>query len=103
MRRKNNRSSGVAKGQIWYTVIGVDAPNSILLQGILTPAFGGGLTFCSHVIRWGERVTPLAQSSVELPPCERSALEMARDYMGRRDPNGRSAKGLAVPVISAAA
>ena len=30
-------------------------PGSLLL----TPAFGGGLTFCSHVIRWGERVTPL--------------------------------------------
>jgi 3-oxoacyl-[acyl-carrier-protein] synthase-3 len=70
---------------------------------LLTPAFGGGLTFCSHVIRWGERVTPLAQSDVALPPCERSALEMARDYMGRRDPNGRSAKGLAEPLIPAAA
>src|SRR5260221_707780 len=48
---------------------------------LLTPAFGGGLTFCSHVIRWGDRVTPIAQSDVELPPCRRSALEMARDYM----------------------
>ena len=26
---------------------------------ILTPAFGGGLTWCSHLIRWGERTTPL--------------------------------------------
>jgi len=74
-------------------------PNGLLL----TPAFGGGLTFCSHVIRWGNRVTPLAQSDAALPPCERSALEMARDYMGRRDPTGRSAKGLAVGGMSAAA
>ena len=74
-------------------------PNSLLL----TPAFGGGLTFCSHVIRWGDRVSPLAQSDAALPPCERSALDMARDYMGRRDPTGRSAKGLAVRGISAAA
>jgi hypothetical protein len=55
------------------------------------------------VIRWGDRVTPIAQSDVVLPPCERSALEMARDYMGRRDPTGRSAKGLAVPAVAAAA
>lgn len=32
---------GHGAGQIWYTVIGVDPPNSIMLQGILTPAFGG--------------------------------------------------------------
>jgi len=70
---------------------------------LLTPAFGGGLTFCSHVIRWGDRVTPIAQSDVALPPCGRSALEMARDYMGRRDPTGRSARGLAVPAVAAAA
>ena len=70
---------------------------------LLTPAFGGGLTYCSHVIRWGERVTPLAQSDAQLPPCERSALDMARDYMGRRDPTGRSARGLALPADSAAA
>ena len=70
---------------------------------LLTPAFGGGLTFCSHVIRWGDRVTPLGHSDVELPPCERSALDMARDYMSRRDPNGRSAKGLAAPVATATA
>ena len=70
---------------------------------LLTPAFGGGLTYCSHVIRWGERVTPLAQSDAQLPPCERSALDMARDYMGRRDPTGRSARGLALPADGAAA
>ena len=65
---------------------------------LLTPAFGGGLTYCSHVIRWGARVTPIAQSDVQLPPCERSARDRARDYMSRRDPDGRSAAGLAAPV-----
>jgi 3-oxoacyl-[acyl-carrier-protein] synthase-3 len=69
---------------------------------LLTPAFGGGLTFCSHVIRWGERVTPVAHSDVELPACESSALELAREYMRRRDPGGRSASGLAAPVAAAA-
>jgi len=34
------------------------------------PAFGGGLTLSAHLIRWGERLTPLEQSDAELrrPP-----------------------------------
>ena len=32
---------GNGAGQVWYTVIGVHAPNSIMLLGLLTPAFGG--------------------------------------------------------------
>ena len=67
---------------------------------LLTPAFGGGLTFCSHVIRWGERVTPLDQSDVALPPCEQSALDMVKGYMARRNPHGPSQAGLNAPVLS---
>jgi len=51
-------------------------PGSLLLM----PAFGGGLTFCAHLLRWGERVTPVAQSVVDLPPPEYSALEMVQRY-----------------------
>ena len=29
---------------------------------LLMPSFGGGLTFTGHVVRWGERVTPLGTS-----------------------------------------
>jgi 3-oxoacyl-[acyl-carrier-protein] synthase-3 len=65
---------------------------------LLTPAFGGGLTYCSHVIRWGDRVTPLDASDAQLPPCERSALELVRDYMGRHD-SARSRVGLTSPVF----
>jgi 3-oxoacyl-[acyl-carrier-protein] synthase-3 len=43
---------------------------------LLAPAFGGGLTFCAHLIRWGERTTPLDGSDVALPPCDRTALEI---------------------------
>ena len=43
---------------------------------ILMPAFGAGLTWCSHLVRWGERVTPLDTSDVELPPCD---ADRARD------------------------
>ena len=28
-------------GQIWYTVIGVDAPRMLTMQGLITPEFGG--------------------------------------------------------------
>ncbi|MFO1413806.1 MAG: ketoacyl-ACP synthase III [Burkholderiales bacterium] len=67
---------------------------------ILTPAFGGGLTFCSHVIRWGPRVTPLGTSDVALPPCEQSALEIVRGYLAKRDARGGSHAGLMSPVFS---
>ncbi len=70
---------------------------------LLTPAFGGGLTFCSHVIRWGARVTPLRESDVALPPCDRSALDLVRDHMKRRDPRGRSLAGLTSPAFTDAA
>jgi len=55
-------------------------PNATLL---LT-AFGAGLTFCAHVVRWGERVTPLGQTDVELPPCENTALDLVKEHIRRR-------------------
>jgi 3-oxoacyl-[acyl-carrier-protein] synthase III len=47
---------------------------------LLMPSFGGGLTFTGHVVRWGQRVTPIASSSIELPPADRSALEIVNRY-----------------------
>ncbi len=47
---------------------------------LLMPSFGGGLTFTGHVVRWGERVTPLGTSDVELPPATQSALEIVTRY-----------------------
>jgi len=55
-------------------------PNATLL---LT-AFGAGLTFCAHVVRWGERVTPLGKTDVELPPCENTALDLVKEHIRRR-------------------
>lgn len=46
---------------------------------ILSPAFGGGLTLCSHLIKWGERVNPIRVSDIELPPCDKSALELVEE------------------------
>jgi len=43
---------------------------------LLMAAFGAGLTRGAGMIRWGERVTPLAESDAELPPCDQTALEI---------------------------
>ena len=52
---------------------------------VLMPAFGAGLTWCAHLVRWGERVTPMDISDAQLPPCDSSALDMVRSLMARRD------------------
>lgn len=51
---------------------------------LLLPAFGGGLTFCAHLLRWGDRITPLASSEASLPPASLSALEMVQRYRRAR-------------------
>ncbi len=43
---------------------------------LLLAAFGAGLTCGAGILRWGERVTPIAQSDAELPPCDTTALEI---------------------------
>ncbi len=55
---------------------------------LLMPAFGGGLTFCAHLVRWGERTTPLKTTDADLPPPTRSALDIVERY--------RKAKGRAL-------
>jgi len=66
-------------------------PNALLLM----PAFGAGLTLCAHVVRWGERVTPLASSDAELPPCPNTALELVEAIRARKaGARERSGSGL---------
>jgi 3-oxoacyl-[acyl-carrier-protein] synthase-3 len=55
-------------------------PGSLLLM----PAFGAGLTWCAHLVRWGDRVTPLGTVDVELPPCDRTALELVQGYIAAK-------------------
>ena len=51
---------------------------------LLLPGFGGGLSFCAHALRWGERVTPLGATTAELPPNELPALEIIRRCLERK-------------------
>jgi 3-oxoacyl-[acyl-carrier-protein] synthase III len=61
---------------------------------LLMPGFGGGLTFASVLVRWGDRVTPLSSSDRALAPCTKSALELVNEIRAGQDPHGRSAAGL---------
>jgi len=47
---------------------------------LLMPSFGGGLTFTGHVVRWGQRITPISTTDIELPPNNKSALEIVERY-----------------------
>ena len=70
-------------------------PNSWLLM----PAFGGGLTYCSLLVKWGNRVTPLGHTNDQLPPCSESALTLVNQIRKNQDPHGRSKAGLLAPVF----
>jgi 3-oxoacyl-[acyl-carrier-protein] synthase-3 len=65
-------------------------PGSLLLM----PGFGGGLTLCSHLVRWGDRVTPLGTSDAELPPCTKTALELVNEIRATKTAHGASEAGL---------
>ncbi|HTJ20146.1 MAG TPA: ketoacyl-ACP synthase III [Steroidobacteraceae bacterium] len=69
-------------------------PGSILL----TPAFGGGLTWCSHVIRWGDRVTPLGTTDIDLPPCTQTAVEIVKDIIARKTSSQALLQKIALPA-----
>jgi 3-oxoacyl-[acyl-carrier-protein] synthase III len=67
---------------------------------LLMPAFGGGLTYCSLLVKWGQRVTPLGSTELTLPPATRSALEMVNEIRSHQDPHGRSLPGLMAPAFA---
>jgi 3-oxoacyl-[acyl-carrier-protein] synthase-3 len=67
---------------------------------ILMPAFGGGLTLSSHLLRWGRRITPLETTDVDLPPCASTALELVNAIRAAKVPANRSLASLKAPVFS---
>ena len=48
---------------------------------LLLTGFGAGLSWSAHVLRWGERVTPLGTTDAELPPPQKTALQMVQGYL----------------------
>jgi len=67
---------------------------------VLMPAFGAGLTWCSHLVRWGSRTAPLGESPLELPPCPRPALDLVRGLIAFKQPADRSSAGLAAAKLA---
>jgi 3-oxoacyl-[acyl-carrier-protein] synthase III len=51
---------------------------------LLLPGFGGGLSYCAHLVRWGERVTPLAASDAVLPANDKPALQLLAELHERK-------------------
>lgn len=64
---------------------------------LLMPGFGAGLTLCSHVVRWGERVTPLGTSPLDLPRNDKTALELVNGFRALRTRRAESERGLMAP------
>ena len=51
---------------------------------MLLPAFGGGLTWSAHVVKWGDRTHALSTSTVELPKCNKTGLELVNDIIAAK-------------------
>ncbi|MFN8570919.1 MAG: ketoacyl-ACP synthase III [Gemmatimonadaceae bacterium] len=69
---------------------------------LLMPGFGGGLTYGALLVKWGDRVTPLGTSPLEMTPSTQTALEMVNEIRRSQDPHGRSQQGLMAPVFAEA-
>ncbi len=68
---------------------------------LLMPAFGAGLTLCAHLIRWGDRITPLGTTDIDLPPCTQSALEMVNQIRAiKTAAAARSGAALLAPTLA---
>ena len=64
------------------------------------PAFGGGLTLSAHLLRWGDRTTPLGTSDAALPPCTQSALELVNEIRAIKARGAHTAGSLAEASFS---
>lgn len=51
---------------------------------LLMPAFGGGLTWSAHLLHWGGRTKPLGTSDVDLPPCDKTGLQLVQDIIAAK-------------------
>jgi len=49
---------------------------------LVLAAFGGGLTWAAAVLKWGSRVTPIAESDAALPPTDATGLDLLQPNIG---------------------
>ena len=52
---------------------------------IVLVAFGGGLTWAAGLLRWGERIEPVGESSAMLPSSTESGMELIRRRQRARE------------------
>ncbi len=50
---------------------------------VLSATFGAGLTWGAGIIKWGDRVTPLSTTDADLPPNDKTALEIIAPHIKR--------------------
>ena len=51
---------------------------------ILMAAFGAGLTWGASLIKWGDRTTPLSTTEIDLPPTDKTGLELIQAAIATR-------------------
>jgi hypothetical protein len=66
-----------------WTQAGRRGPGQRVRPGalLMMPGFGGGLSYCAHLVRWGDRTAPLGESKVELPQPGRTAPQLIQDLL----------------------
>lgn len=55
-------------------------PNSL----VLLPAFGGGLTWSAHLVKFGERIESLGESTVQLTECHETGLALVNKIIANK-------------------
>ncbi|WP_448568083.1 beta-ketoacyl-ACP synthase 3 [Thalassotalea ganghwensis] len=53
-------------------------------DNLLMPAFGGGLTWSAHIVKWGQRTVPKQATDIDLPPCHQSGLALVREIIANK-------------------
>ncbi|MEJ1382407.1 MAG: ketoacyl-ACP synthase III [Candidatus Sedimenticola sp. (ex Thyasira tokunagai)] len=81
IQRYGNMSSATA---IIALVEAVEEKRIVPGARVLMPAFGAGLTWCAHLIQWGERTTPIGTSDASLPPCKLTGLQLVEKICHQR-------------------
>lgn len=52
---------------------------------ILIAAFGAGLTWGAALLTWGDRITPLGVADIELPPTDKTGLDLIKEAIVLRN------------------